>query len=131
MLYKDIKKQDIDTLDVMMRGRALDICRSAVKWFGKDNQQKQAVEEMAELTVALNHLRRGKCKKEDVCSEIADVLIMANQLAEIYGRQNVDYHIEQKLERLRKKCYDMAWQYHDQLAVKYNGKNIYERKEAV
>ena len=89
MDYKNVTEQDLQVLDLMLRGRALEICRSAVDWFGRDNQISQATEEMGELIVALNHIKRGKCTKDDVCSEIADVLITCNQLAEIYGRQNV------------------------------------------
>lgn len=106
MDYNNVTEQDLQVLDLMLRGRALEICRSAVEWFGRDNQISQATEEMGELIAALNHIKRGKCTKDDVCSEIADVLIMCNQLAEIYGRQDVQMHIDDKLKRLRKQCYE-------------------------
>lgn len=130
MDYKNVTEQDLQVLDLMLRGRALEICRSAVDWFGRDNQISQATEEMGELIAALNHIKRGKCTKDDVCSEIADVLIMCNQLAEIYGRQNVQMCIDDKLKRLRKRCYDMAWEYHDKLEYELKGYNTnkYEQK---
>lgn len=120
--------KDMQVLDLMLRGKALDICRSAVEWFGKDSQERQATEEMGELIAALNHIKRGKCTKDDVQSEIADVLIMCNQLAEIYGRQDVEYHIEKKLQRLQQRCTDAAWQYHDKREAEIKGHNIYTRE---
>lgn len=49
--------------------------------YGVDTQSQQLVEEMAELTVALNKLRRGKASAVDnVIEEIADVEIMLEQI---------------------------------------------------
>lgn len=59
------------------------ICKRAVDTYGKESQINQAFEEMGELIVAINHWRRGKATKADVFSEIADVVIMCNQLCYI------------------------------------------------
>ena len=55
---------------------------------------------------------------------------MCNQLAEIYGRQDVQMCIDNKLKRLRKRCYDMAWEYHDKMEYELKGYNTnkYEQK---
>lgn len=59
------------------------ICKRAVDTYGKESQINQAFEEMGELVVAINHWRRGKATKADVFSEIADVVIMCDQLCYI------------------------------------------------
>ena len=79
------------------------ICREAVSRFGIKSQVDMAHEEMAELDVALFHLKRGKANTDDVITEIADVAIMTYQLALIFGVDKVHAEIERKLERLEQK----------------------------
>lgn len=59
------------------------ICKMAVDTYGKESQINQVFEEMGELMVAINRWRRGKATKADVFSEIADVIIMCDQLCYI------------------------------------------------
>lgn len=71
----------------------------AIDHYGKDNQVKKAVEEMAELTKAL-------CKGdiENIKEEIADVWIMLYQLQMIfYNGNELPNYTAQKLERLEKR----------------------------
>lgn len=75
----------------------------AILTFGPETQINQAVEEMAELTAALNHYRRGKIDKDAVASEIADVIIMMEQLSIIFGADAVHKWQDSKLERLEKR----------------------------
>jgi len=83
-----------------------DIAKKAVEKWGIESQIKMAIEEMAELTVALNHYERGKATLEDVASEIADVKIMMEQLEYIVnqatGSELVKEQERYKLERLEK-----------------------------
>lgn len=84
------------------------ICRRAVDHYGKENQKKKCIEEMAELTKAL-------CKESfvtpdevngnlvNIQEEIADVIITANQMRIVYGPEQVDAAIEYKLNRLKGK----------------------------
>lgn len=84
------------------------ICRQALNHYGKENQKKKCIEEMAELTKAL-------CKEtfvtpeevEDnlvnIQEEIADVIITANQMRILYGAEQVDAAIEYKINRLKGK----------------------------
>ena len=58
-----------------MKKRIEEVCRKAIEKFGESNQIDMALEEMAELSVALNHYNRGRATKEDVITEIADVFI--------------------------------------------------------
>lgn len=71
----------------------------AIEVFGKENQKKQAIEELSELTTALCHDLRGR--KSNVDEEIADVMIMLKQLIIIYGNADkVAQFMNQKIDRL-------------------------------
>jgi hypothetical protein len=67
-----------------------EIAKKAVEEWGAEVQTKMAIEEMAELIVALNHYDRGRITLEEVASEIADVKIMMEQL---------EYIIDKKAEK--------------------------------
>ena len=72
----------------------------AINHFGVEHQIDKALEEMGELITALARRRLDRSRKEDIAEEIADVLIVANQLRIIYGGELVDGLIDQKLSRL-------------------------------
>ena len=80
--------------------------KAIAKW-GRLAQVDMAIEEMAELTLALCKSKRETKTKDwldNVYDEIADVLIMLDQLRIIYGDVNmVDIKRSQKLERLAKR----------------------------
>lgn len=79
--------------------------KAIAKW-GRAAQVDMAIEEMAELTLALCKSKRETKSKDwldNVYEEIADVLIMLDQLRIIYGDVNAVNIIRcQKLERLAK-----------------------------
>ena len=77
-----------------------EIYRQAVEKYGIEPQRKMAIEEMAELTNALMKQDRGRNTEADVIEEIADVTIMMQQLAIIYGPSAVQEQIEYKTQRL-------------------------------
>ena len=79
-----------------------DILAEAIEFYGKENQLNQAVEELAELIVSINHCRRGRVTADAVASEIADAIIMIEQVAMIF---NVDpeKHIDEKMNRLKQR----------------------------
>ena len=84
------------------------ICKRAVDTYGKESQINQAFEEMGELIVAINHWRRGRATKADVFSEIADVIIMCDQLCYIVDGTEEGVNIcsdiiDQKLKRQEKR----------------------------
>ena len=79
------------------------ICKDAIDTWGRQAQTSVAIEEMAELTVALEHFRRGRATMDEVRTEIADVLITAAQLAIIFGENEVSDEVNRKLERLKKR----------------------------
>lgn len=73
----------------------------ALETWGRDEQFGMANEEFGECITAINQFKRGRIGKEKLASEIADVFIMANQLAIIAGECEVQEQIEYKLRRLK------------------------------
>jgi len=69
------------------------------KW-GEEAQYDQAVEECAELITALKHYRRGKSDRQKVIAELADVTLMIGQLTWMFGRDDVELAIKEKLSKL-------------------------------
>lgn len=73
--------------------------------YGYDNQREQAFEEMAELMVAMNKFRRygknqRKTRVKAIMTELADVIIMANQIAYLLKcDEEVEKEIEYKINR--------------------------------
>jgi NTP pyrophosphatase (non-canonical NTP hydrolase) len=55
-------------------------------------------EEMGELMTAISQHRRGRIDREAVQEEIADVIIMAFAVADIYGMSGVSKFIEEKTQ---------------------------------
>ena len=73
--------------------------RAIARW-GTDAQTDMAIEECAELIMAIQHFRRGRINAGAVASEIADVEIMMSQLRRIFGTEYVDAAKADKLARL-------------------------------
>lgn len=80
-----------------------EIYKEAIATYGVESQRKMAIEEMSELTNALMKFERGRNTVEDIVEEIADVIIMMNQLAIIYGQKSVNHQIEYKTQRLKRR----------------------------
>lgn len=81
------------------------VLERAIAINGGANQTKLLCEELAELQVAVLHLERGKVAVSDVASEIADVLIMIEQMKLIFKIDDaqVDRHTRLKLYRLEQR----------------------------
>lgn len=88
-----------------MKKRIEEVCRKAIEKFGESNQIDMALEEMAELSVALNHYNRGRATKEDVITEIADVFITVSQLGLIFGVDEVSREMGRKIDRLEERIH--------------------------
>jgi len=85
-----------------------DVLVEALNAWGVAAQTDMAIEEMAELIFALQKMRRQRGKPiqeriDDVREEIADVLMMAQQLRMLYGAPAVDACIKKKTKRLKKR----------------------------
>lgn len=77
-----------------------DILKKAVKRWGNENQCRMATEEAGELIVAINHYWRGRVGGNKVAEEVADMIIMCNQLKLIFGESLVDQIVAEKMNRL-------------------------------
>jgi len=76
------------------------ICLQAVQYFGKTSRKQLAQEECAELIQALSKDLRGL--DHNVEEEIADVLIMIEQIKCIYDVDKIEKYREEKINRLNK-----------------------------
>lgn len=73
----------------------------ALEVWGQEGQFGMANEELAECITAINQFKRGRIGKAELASEVADVFIMASQLAIIAGEGDVQDQIDYKMRRLR------------------------------
>lgn len=78
-----------------------EVIKLAIKTYGKEAQTQMLFEEMAELQNALCKLARGRGTADQVCEEIADVMIMCFQMAQIYGSKAVERWANYKVTRLK------------------------------
>ena len=74
----------------------------AINHFGVEAQINKAVEEMGELITELSRRNLPRFDREHVAEEVADALIMLEQLRIIFGGERVDGYVAGKLERLEK-----------------------------
>ena len=78
-----------------------EVIKLAIKTYGKEAQTQMLFEEMAELQNALCKLARNRGTSDQVCEEIADVMIMCLQMAQIYGVKLVEAWANYKVARLK------------------------------
>ena len=71
--------------------------------YGVESQELMTIGECAELIVALRHKARKRATADEVIDEIADVIVMTQQLRIAYGAKNVDNRIAEKLARQLKR----------------------------
>jgi len=71
----------------------------ARKVYGDNFLIDLAIEEMSELTVALNHFRRKRAEAKEVQEEIADVMLAMQELQLIFGIYDVHFYYRAKCER--------------------------------
>ena len=78
------------------------VLKAALDTYGIYKQSDIAIEEMAELTKAIIKCRRNPSSPAtgNLLEEIADVLIMLEQLAIHYGKQNIIKIKDEKIARL-------------------------------
>ena len=80
-----------------------DIYKETVEKWGIHSQLLMATEELGELLVALAHYQRGRCDKDTVAEEIADVMLMAEEMAYLFGRERVIFWLEKKKEVIQRR----------------------------
>ena len=91
MSEKTMNRKEIDLMRLYNR---------VLNTFGVVNQTFMLVEECAELLNAVAKMKRGRAKKEDIITELADVSIMVEQLAFFYGWDDYKNEKQRKLTRL-------------------------------
>lgn len=77
--------------------------RKAIACYGFPAQAAMVVEECSELTNAICKFRRSRVNEDDIITEIADVMIMCEQLASYFGKEKIELEKERKLERLKER----------------------------
>lgn len=75
----------------------------ALATFGAEHQRMMCIEECAELIDALAKYDRCRVDTKDVITELADVCIMVEQMAMLFGKGEFEKEKERKLKRLQKK----------------------------
>ena len=78
----------------------VDFYRTVVETYGAPAQVWMLVEECGELLNALAKYRRGRGTKEEIITELADVHIMVEQIACLFGWDAFEVEKERKLQRL-------------------------------
>lgn len=73
---------------------------AAVRVYDLTAQRRMAIEETSELCVAMCHEDRGRVGKQQVRTEIADVIIVMLQLVAMYGIDECVDELKAKTERL-------------------------------
>ena len=76
------------------------ICLRAVDHYGVEHQYWKAVEEMGELIVEIARRQDRRTTKEHLQEELADVMVMTEQLRMILGKDGTDSWVDRKLGRL-------------------------------
>lgn len=83
------------------------LCQQAVNYFGAESRIMLAIEEMAELQKELCKHSRGRQNYYNIAEEIADVLIMLEQLIILFDcRETVEEWKFAKLMRLKELMQD-------------------------
>lgn len=82
--------------------------RKALEVYGLDAQIIKLSEECGELLSAVSKCRSGRDTADHVAEEMADVLVMMDQMQIAFGitEKTVFDYVEKKLERLEKRLAD-------------------------
>ena len=83
----------------------IDTYKQAISAYGEKAQKLMAIEEMSELTKEICKDFRGKLNREHLIEEMADVLIMLDQMLLLYkiSGEEVGLMRIQKVERLKER----------------------------
>lgn len=78
-----------------------ELYKKAIDRYGKTPQVNMVFEECGELITSIARLIRGRDADDDVITELADVSIMIEQMALIFGKEKFLKEKENKLLRLK------------------------------
>lgn len=87
----------------MEQSERREVYETALTKWGVENQLWMVCEECGELLNAIGKMRRERVTREDVITELADVTIMCEQIAQYIGYDDYTREMERKLERLKER----------------------------
>lgn len=76
------------------------VLKTAVDTWGEYEQVMMAIGECGEFLTLMGRKVQGRLIESDMHDEIADVLIMMHQMANIYGIDHVRARVRHKMEKL-------------------------------
>lgn len=82
------------------------LCFRALQEWGEAAQRQMVMEELGELTAAINQYHRGRIEKDELAGEIADVYICLRQLEMMLGDEAVVRALSRKMDALDEKLPD-------------------------
>lgn len=88
-----------------MTDKQKQVCLHAITHFGVEHQRRKMLEELSELAVELARVEDGRGDRDAIREELADVIVMAEQMRIVYGVKKVDDWIAFKVERLERKIH--------------------------
>lgn len=77
--------------------------KSVINKWGMDAQLFMVMEECGELLSVLSKAKRNRSSRAEIITELADVSIMIEQMAVLYGENDFAIEKERKLQRLKKR----------------------------
>lgn len=83
-----------------------EVYEQALQKWGVENQLWMVTEECGELLNVIGKMRRERVTREDVITELADVTIMCEQIAQFIGYDDFLVELDRKLERLKQRLND-------------------------
>lgn len=93
-----------DTQDVLGTD---EVCRRALEVWGEKAQRQMVMEELGELTAAINQYHRGRISDAQLAGEIADVELCLRQLEMMVGESVVEDARLRKRDALAHKLADI------------------------
>lgn len=80
-----------------------ELYKQAISKWGVGNQVFMVMEETGEMLNALAKYNRNRSTPHDIITELADVWILMEQMAEVFGWENFESEKEHKLLRLKER----------------------------
>ena len=90
----------------MEKTEKISLFKQAIEQWGVHPQIRMVFEECSELMNALAKTYRNRATKQDVITELADVVILCEQMAVVFGQEEYEAELERKLEKFKKKLED-------------------------
>lgn len=87
----------------MTQQERIDLYEKAIGAWGVPNQVMMVMEESGEMLNALAKFNRGRSTEDEIVTELADVWILMEQMAVVFGWDKFQQQKEYKLQRLQER----------------------------